>query len=81
MSSVKESLRKTIELLSDGESRQVLEFAQSLRKKSDISLTLKRLTSDPSFKIPSEEGRGFHIVKPVRGRGIAASRLLVENRR
>ncbi len=33
MSSVKESLHKIIEWLSDEESRQVLEFAQSLREK------------------------------------------------
>ena len=81
MSSVKQSLRETIEQLSDEESRQVLEFAQSLRKKNDTSLTLKRLASDPCFKIPSEKAKGFHIVKPMRGKGIAASRLLVENRR
>ncbi len=81
MGSVKESLYKAIELLSDEEARQLLEFAQRLQKKSGISLTLRRLASDPAFRIPSEGSGAFHVVEPVQGKGIAASRLLVEDRR
>ena len=81
MSSVKESLYKAIELLSDEEARQLLEFAQRLRKRNDISLTLKRLAIDPAFKVPSEGSGTFRVVEPIQGEGIAASRLLVEDRR
>lgn len=82
MNSIKESLLNTIERLNDEEARQVLEFiTQRLRKKSKVSLTLNRLVSDPTFKIPSEEIRAFRVVKPIQGKGIAASRLLVSERR
>jgi len=81
MDSVKESLHNTIELLSDEEARQFLEFAQRLQRKSDVSLTLRRLADDPAFRIPSEASGAFRVVEPVQGKGIPASRLLVEERR
>jgi hypothetical protein len=81
MSSVKESLRNMIELLSDEEARPILEFVQRLQKRSDVSLTLRRLVRDPAFEVPSEGSEAFRLVEPVQGKGIAASRLLVENRR
>jgi hypothetical protein len=81
MSSVKESLRDTIEGLSEEEAYQILEFVQRLRKKDDVSPTLKRLANDPTFKLPSERAGGFRIVHPIQGKGTPASRLLVEDRR
>jgi hypothetical protein len=81
MDSVKESLHNTIELLNDEEARQLLEFARRLQKKNGISLTLRRLASDPAFRIPLEESGAFRVVEPVQGKGVAASRLLVEYRR
>ena len=80
MDSVKESLHNTIELLSDEEARQLLEFAQRLQKRSDIPLALRRLASDPTFKVPSKVSGNFRVVEPIPGKGIAASRLLVEER-
>jgi hypothetical protein len=81
VNSVKESLYRTIELLSDDEAHQLLEFAQRLQKKSGISLTLRRLASDPAFKIPSKGSGTFRVVEPIQGEGIPASKLLVESRR
>jgi len=81
MNSVKESLRNTIEVLSDEEARQILEFIQRLRTTSDVSPTLRRLASDPAFEVPSEPLGDFRVVEPIRGKGIPASRLLVEDRR
>ena len=82
MSLVKESLYSTIEALSDQEARQVLELIQQLWKKErGVSQTMKRLVSDPSFEIPSRAHRPFRSVEPAQGKGIAASRLLVEDRR
>ena len=81
MDAVKESLRQMIEQMSDAEARQLLEFAQHLQHRRDDSPTLKRLATDPAFKVPASGARDFHIVTPIHGRGIAASRLLVDDRR
>ena len=81
MDAVKESLRHMIEQMSDAEARQLLEFAQHLQHRRDDSLTLKRLATDPAFKVPTSGARDFPIVTPIHGRGIAASRLLVDDRR
>lgn len=80
MSSAKESLRHTIELLSDEEARQILEFIQHLLKKKDKSSTLRRLASDSAFKAPSERSGGFRVVESIRGKGIPASKLLEKDR-
>ena len=81
MSSIKESLHDTIDLLSDEEARQLLEFAQCLRKKTASLPTLKRLAGDSAFKVPLEGIRASQVVVPAQGKGIAASKLLVEERR
>jgi hypothetical protein len=79
MNSIKELLHSTIEQLSDEEARQILELAEDL-KKSNVSLTLRRLAIDPAFKVPSEVVEVFRAVEPIQGKGIAASRLLVKDR-
>jgi len=81
MNSVKELLQHMIERMSDAEARQLLEFAQHLRHRRDDSLTLKRLATDQAFKVPGSGARDFSIVAPIHGRGMAASRLLVDDRR
>jgi hypothetical protein len=81
MNSVKESLQQMIEQMSDEEARQMLEFAHRLQQRHDVSLTLKRLATDPVFEVPGSEVGAFHVVEPIRGKGIAASRLLVDDRR
>ena len=80
VSSVKESLHKTIDQLSDAEVRHLLEFAQCLQKRNGDSPTLRRLADDPAFEVPSEGSVAFRAVEPIQGKGIAASRLLVEER-
>jgi hypothetical protein len=81
MGSVKESLRTTIESLSDEQARQVLEYAERLRKPSGTSLTLTRLAGGPAFKISLERPGPFPVIEPIQGRGADASKLLVEDRR
>lgn len=81
MSSAKETLRKTVDLLSDEEARQVLEFTQRLRDRHGGSQTLRRLAHDAAFHVPAQAPSGFRAVKPIQGKGIAASRLLVKDRR
>ena len=81
MHSVKELLPQMIERMSDAEARQLLEFAQHLQHRRDDSLTLKRLATDPAFKVPGSGARAFQVVGPIHGKGMAASRLLVDDRR
>ena len=81
MSSVKELLHNAIESLSDEEARQLLELTRRLRREIGASLTLKRLAGDAAFEIPSKESWSFHTVEAIQGRGIAASKLLVGDRR
>lgn len=81
MSSVKDSLRNTIELLNEEEARQTLEFVQRLKKEGSASLTMRQLATDPTFKIPSGGCGSFSVVEPIQGKGVAASILLVEDRR
>jgi hypothetical protein len=79
--SVKELLQRMIERMSDAEDRQLLEFAQHLQHRRDDSLTLKRLAADPAFKVPGSGARDFYVVAPIHGMVMAASRLLVDDRR
>ena len=81
MNAVKELLWHIIKQMSDAEARQLLEFAQHLQHRRDNSLTLKRLATDPAFKAPGNGVRAFRIVEPIQGKGIPASKLLVDNRR
>lgn len=81
LSSVKESLHNTIELLTDEEAHQILEFIQNMQRRNGASPTLRRLVSDPAFEVPLEGPGTFRVVVPIQGQGVAASRLLVEERR
>ncbi|MFH1434281.1 MAG: hypothetical protein ABIJ56_01070 [Pseudomonadota bacterium] len=81
MSSIKESLYKTIELLSEKEARQIMKLIRLLRKNRAGSRTLQRLAIDTAFNIPVKKPKARRIVKPIRGKGVPASTLLVENRR
>ena len=81
MNSTKELLHHTINRLSEAEALQTLEFVQSLQQSSNLPPTLRRLGLDPAFKIPAGGLSAFPVVKPIQAKGIAASKLLVEERR
>ena len=81
MLAVKESLWHTVELLNEDEACQMLALAQCLRKRIAVPSTLTRLADDPTFRVPSGRRVTFRAVEPIRGRGIAASQLLAEDRR
>jgi hypothetical protein len=81
MNTIKESLYSTIKTLNDDEARQLLEFTLRLRKKPITSTTMTRLASDPIFIIPAEGMNALETVLPIKGKGIAASKLLVRDRR
>jgi hypothetical protein len=79
MNSVKELLRQVVKRMSDAEARQLLELAQHLQHRRDGSLTLKRLATDPAFMVSGSGAKDFHVVAPIHGRGITASRFLVDD--
>ena len=81
MNTIKESLYSTIKTLDDEEARQLLEFTMRLRKKTTALTTMMRLASDPTFNIPAEGMKAFEAVQPIKGKGVAASKLLVRERR
>lgn len=81
MAAIKKSLRNTIDALSDEEARKVLTFARQFQKQNGSAKTLRRLANDPTFRVPSQRKENFRPIEPVKGKGIPASRLLVEDRR
>ena len=80
MLSVKESLRTTVDSISEEEALRVLSFIEQMRKHPVRSSTLKRLAGDPTFKVPPRKLGAFVKVDPMEGKGTPASRLLVEDR-
>ena len=81
MLSVKESLRTTVDSISEEEALRVLSFIEQMRKHPVRSSTLKRLAGDPTFKVPPRKLGAFVKVDPMEGKGTPASQLLVEDRR
>ena len=81
MNAVKKSLHNTIGHLSDPEARQVLNYTKQLRDTIDVASLMKGLSLDPAFTVPSHGPRSYKQVKPVRGKGTPASRLLIKDRR
>ncbi|MBD2771051.1 hypothetical protein [Iningainema tapete] len=77
--SVKDSLHNTIETLSEEECQQLLEFIQYLQQ--TIPSSMKSLLNDPTFNIPAKGFGTFEVIEAIQGEGIAASELLVEDRR
>lgn len=65
MSAARQLLRDLIELLSEEESRQTLEFMQLLRHQGEGSLTVRRLIADPSFAVPAGPPGGLAPVEPL----------------
>lgn len=81
MNSAKELLRNSIELLSEAEASQTLDFIQTLQKNSRAFHTHERLASDPAINVPTAGFRAFRVVKPLKVKGVSASRLLMDDRR
>ena len=81
MLSVKESLRTTVDKISDEEALRVLTFIEQMRKHPVRSLTLKRLAGDSTFKVPPRKLGAFAEVEPMEGKGAPASHMLLEERR
>jgi hypothetical protein len=81
MHSVKELLQHMIERVSGAEARQRLECAQHSQHRRVDALTLKRLATDLACTVSGSVARAFQIVALIHGKGVAASQLLVDDRR
>jgi hypothetical protein len=81
MLSVKESLHRTLDMISDEDALRVLTFIEQMRRHPRRSLKLKRLAGDPMFKVPPRKLEHFANVDPVEGQGVPASQMLLEDRR
>ena len=79
MSAIKESLYQTIDQLNEGELLQVLEFVHKINKASEMSQIKTSLANDSAIKFPADNN--FRKVKPVCGKGISASELLLKDRK
>ncbi len=77
---LKESLRSALDRLTDEEARQILDFIQRVQKRNGASGTLTRLASDPAFRFPVAGFRSFGRIRPISGKGIAATKLLAQDR-
>lgn len=54
---------------------------QLLAEENRVSHTVEHLLADPAFEVPARMPGRFGLVEPAQGKGIAASRLLVEDRK
>ena len=73
MQSIKESLRQKVELLSDEEARQILEFVQKLEGSKRDSRIQGRLANNAAITLPVNESTAFRVVQVIQGGGIPAS--------
>lgn len=78
---LKESLRTALDRLTDEDARQILDLVRRLQARKGVSRTFSRIAGDPVFKMPTAEFTAFSNVQPVPGIGLAASKLLVQDRR
>lgn len=81
MSSLKQDLYATIDLLTDEEASQTLRFVAELKVRRILDKTPDSLGDDSAFRLPLSIHRAFSSIDPVRGSGADASRMLIEDRR
>jgi hypothetical protein len=84
MESVKEKLHKTIDAMSEEQAKKILDYAENIKngiKKYELDSLYDWLAKDPNIKVPAKRNRAFKKVTPIKGKGITASNLLIEDRR
>jgi hypothetical protein len=81
MGGVKDELRQFVEVLSEEEAMKTVDFVRQLRGRASRKSALDLLQESPAIRIPTPAPGGFPSVRPVRGTGTPASRLLIEDRR
>lgn len=70
---------KVAAIIEIGELKRLKEIIEDL---SDINILRgKKNESKKAFKIPVIKAKAFRVVKPIQGKGIPASELLIKDRR
>jgi len=81
MASPRQELLDRISTLTDEEARRTIVFVDGLRGDDDTARLRRLLAGDPAFRVPASGTPRFREVKPARGKGQPASKLLVADRR
>ena len=70
---------KVAAIIEIGELKRLKEIIEDL---SDMNILKgKKSESKEAFKIPAKRAKAFRVVKPIQGKGIPASELLIKDRR
>ena len=81
MSAIKQTLIKQIEGMSDSDARQILRLTRKWNREKNGDRAFRELMKDPAIRMPKNLTREFKKIKPLRGKGIPASKLLIADRR
>jgi len=81
MASAKDTLRQTVETLSEGEALSALAYLRRLRSQSGHAALFERWAAIPELRLPENPDAVFPPVEPAKGTGIPASELLIQDRR
>ena len=81
MGGVRDELRQLIQVLSEEEAVKTMDFVRQLHGRAGPRGVFDLLAASPAIRIRTPAPGGFPSVRPVRGTGAPASRLLIEDRR
>ena len=78
--SAKEMLYEKIQDMTEEEARQVLDMVEQVKQPDSKEALWERLSKIPGIKVPEGGFQPFDDFEPVKGTGIPASQLLIEDR-
>lgn len=81
MGSAWETLREAVASLTEAEATKTLDYLRRLRGSETTRVVASLLAGDPAFHLPDEPAAPLPPVEPLRGMGIPASKLLIQDRR
>jgi hypothetical protein len=81
MPSASEVLRETLASLSEADAAKALDYIRQLRGQDPNRALRDLLAGDPAIHLPDRPFAPLPPVEPVRGAGLPASELLVQDRR
>jgi len=81
MGSARETLRDAVASLSEAEASKALEYIRRFRHDDPEREVAELLAGDATIRVPKTPRTPLPAVKPIRGKGTAASELLIRDRR
>lgn len=79
--SVKERLNKEIQNLTEEQARRVLNNVFQIKHSTMTDQDWERLGKNASLELPKDRNKPSRKFEPIKGWGIPASQLLIEDRR